>query len=201
MESILGPSARAFARHGYADTDLQAVADDLGIGKGTLYRYFPTKKELFLAVVDREVRRLRDAVDRAMASERDLFRQMISGTREYLSYLRRHPDLLDLIVQEWALFGRGRKTTYFLYHDERAREWRSILAGVMSKQRLRRMPVARITNVMGDLLFGTMMANHISGRKVSPDAQTRDLLDVAFFGILDDAERPAVRRLLAEGAP
>ena len=52
-EEILDAAARLFARHGYPETDTQLLADELGVGKGTLYRYFASKEELFFAAVDR----------------------------------------------------------------------------------------------------------------------------------------------------
>src|SRR2546430_155159 len=60
-EEILEAAARLFAEHGYADADLQVLADTLGVGKGTLYRYFPSKQDLFLAAADRVMRKLREA--------------------------------------------------------------------------------------------------------------------------------------------
>ena len=50
---ILDAATKVFAADGYADADVQVVADALGVGKGTIYRYFPTKQELFLSAVDR----------------------------------------------------------------------------------------------------------------------------------------------------
>ena len=44
-EQILDAAARLFAKHGFADADTQLLADELGVGKGTIYRYFPSKKE------------------------------------------------------------------------------------------------------------------------------------------------------------
>src|SRR5437867_4688042 len=58
QEEILEAAARLFAQHGYADTDTQLLADELGVGKGTLYRYFASKQDLFLAAVDRVMREL-----------------------------------------------------------------------------------------------------------------------------------------------
>ena len=45
-EEILETAARLFAERGFPGTDLQVGADVLGIGKGTLYRYFPSKSAL-----------------------------------------------------------------------------------------------------------------------------------------------------------
>lgn len=44
-----------FAERGYAATKLEDVATAAGIGKGTIYLYFPTKEDLFRAVVRQAV--------------------------------------------------------------------------------------------------------------------------------------------------
>ena len=46
---ILNTALKIFARDGYADTDVQVIADLAGVGKGTVYRHFGNKQELFLA--------------------------------------------------------------------------------------------------------------------------------------------------------
>ena len=40
-----------FVAHGYAGTRVEAVARRAGVSKGTLFLYFPSKEELFKAVV------------------------------------------------------------------------------------------------------------------------------------------------------
>jgi AcrR family transcriptional regulator len=44
-EEILAAATRIFAQLGYRNTDVQIVADQLKVGKGTVYRYFPSKRE------------------------------------------------------------------------------------------------------------------------------------------------------------
>ena len=51
------------------------------------------------------------------------------------------------------------------------------------------MPVERITDVMSDLLYGTMFTNFLTDRKKPFREQAQDILDVAFHGILSDSER------------
>src|SRR5882672_8900682 len=70
-QQILDAAARLFAKHGYADADTQLLADELGVGKGTIYRYFPSKKELFLAAADRVMRQLRAQIDSSIKDVRD----------------------------------------------------------------------------------------------------------------------------------
>lgn len=47
---LVTAAARVFARDGYGKTRMAAVAEAAGVGKGTLYEYFPSKEDLFLEV-------------------------------------------------------------------------------------------------------------------------------------------------------
>ncbi len=49
---ILAASMDAFAEKGYHDTKISDIAERLGIGHGTFYRYFKNKLDIFFAVVD-----------------------------------------------------------------------------------------------------------------------------------------------------
>src|ERR1700690_1093502 len=62
-EEILTQAARLFAERGYDNTDTTLLAETVGVGKGTVYRHFPSKRELFLAAVDRVMRMLRQRID------------------------------------------------------------------------------------------------------------------------------------------
>ena len=59
-ELVLGAAMEAFAAHGYAGTATEEVARRAGISQPYLFRLFPTKKALFLALVERCFRRVRD---------------------------------------------------------------------------------------------------------------------------------------------
>jgi AcrR family transcriptional regulator len=49
-EDLLRGATRAFLENGFQATTMQKVADACGVGKGTLYEYFPSKEDLFLEV-------------------------------------------------------------------------------------------------------------------------------------------------------
>ena len=51
------------------------------------------------------------------------------------------------------------------------------------------MPVERITDVLSDLVYGTMFTNYFTGNQKPFEAQAKDILDVVFHGILSDKER------------
>lgn len=66
-ERILEVAKTAFARAG-ADTSLDDIAKQSGVGPGTLYRHFPTREALLEAVYRAEVEKLA-AAERTLAQE------------------------------------------------------------------------------------------------------------------------------------
>ena len=65
-ESVLETAVAEFALHGLAGTSTEDVARRAGISQPYLFRLFPTKKALFLALVDRCFQRVRDAFTAAV---------------------------------------------------------------------------------------------------------------------------------------
>ena len=53
-EAIISAAHRRFAHYGYSKTTMDEIAGDLGMGKASLYHYFPTKESLFCAVMEEE---------------------------------------------------------------------------------------------------------------------------------------------------
>lgn len=52
-DAILAVAKTYFLEHGYAGTTMSGIAATLGGSKGTLWSHFPSKEELFSAVLDR----------------------------------------------------------------------------------------------------------------------------------------------------
>jgi AcrR family transcriptional regulator len=56
---ILDATDRLLARYGYRKMTMDDLAQEVGIGKGTIYLHFPSKEEVVLSHVDRIVERLK----------------------------------------------------------------------------------------------------------------------------------------------
>src|SRR5580704_2316702 len=95
-EEILDAAARIFAQHGYRNTDVEYIAQAVQISKGTIYRYFPSKEELFLAAADRGMRQAGEFVDAHISQETDPLERMAHAVRAYLTFFRGHPQYVEL---------------------------------------------------------------------------------------------------------
>lgn len=55
QQEVLDVASEYFLTHGYEGASINAMARSSGISKESIYRYFGSKKELFEAVIDREL--------------------------------------------------------------------------------------------------------------------------------------------------
>lgn len=193
-EEILAEATRHFSARGYHHTDLQELANALGLGKGTVYRYFPRKEQLFLAAVRRVLVLMRAEIDEAIAATDDGLEKIARAIVAYLRFFDRHPQFVELLVLERSVVGDKRKPSYFEDREANASRWKSVFARLMSAGRIRRMPVDAIRNVIGSTVYGTMFTNFFAGRRQTLESQAAQIIEVVFSGILTDAERRATGR-------
>ena len=188
-EEILDAATKLFAKQGYAETDTQQLADKLGVGKGTLYRYFPSKRELFLAAADRGMRRLCEFIDASVAEIEDPPERIAQVVRSYLAFFSDHPELCELLIHERALFKDRKKPTYIEHRDANRERLRLLYRTYIAEGQIRDIPVDQLLDVLGDLLYGTMFTNYFSDRRVSVEEQAKGILNILFHGILNDVGR------------
>jgi AcrR family transcriptional regulator len=188
-EEILEAATELFAEYGFSDAVTQQLADKLQVGKGTIYRYFPSKRELFLAAADRVMRKLREFQDKYLEGVTDPLERIAQGVRSYLEFFAKHPEFVELLIQERASFKDRKTPTYFEDRARRIERWQAMYRSLIAEDRVRNVPVDRITDVFGNLLYGTMFTNHFTGQRESFEAQAKDILDIVFFGILSESER------------
>ncbi|MFO0807354.1 MAG: TetR/AcrR family transcriptional regulator [Gemmataceae bacterium] len=188
-EEILDAAAKLFAKRGYSETDTQVLADELGVGKGTLYRYFKSKRDLFLAAADRVMRQLREHIRQRREAVADPVERVRVAIRAFLEYCGEHPEFVELLMLERAQFKDRTKPTYLTHREAYVGYWQELYRTMIEDGRVRDIPVARITDVVHALIYGTLFTNYFARTARSVDEQVDDVIDVLFHGILSPAER------------
>jgi AcrR family transcriptional regulator len=115
---ILDAAFEEFVLNGYAATRLEDVARRVGLTKGALYLYFPSKMELFKAVVRSCVQPIMADVEATLAgfegSTRDLLSALIDSAYDHVLGNRRDREIVRLLMSEGA---RHPELTDFYYSD------------------------------------------------------------------------------------
>lgn len=192
---ILAHAIRHFAKEGFASANLDDVIADIGCGKGTIYRYFKGKDELFRAAVDEVMRGLLEATAPSSTpgptTELDPLEELRGAVIGYLRYFAEHPEYVELLMLERAEFRSREEPTYFAYRRTHSRRWDAPFTRLMREGRMRRMPVRRVVDAVGNMLYGVLFTNHFSRTRPDPVRQADEVLDVLFHGLLTPGARDA----------
>jgi AcrR family transcriptional regulator len=76
--AILEAASRVFASRPFHEVLIDTIAADAGIGKGTIYRYFETKEELYFATVLHVVEALARELETRVRSETSAIKRLES---------------------------------------------------------------------------------------------------------------------------
>jgi AcrR family transcriptional regulator len=187
---ILDTAARVFATYGFANTQVQTIANHVGVGNGTVYRYFPTKEQLFLSAVERGLKELEAEMDAVLALPLDGPELIRLAIRTYLGFFHRRPEMAELFIQERAAFPHHHRPLYFVTKDDEMEcKHEAFFNRLVETGVIRSIPQERFFAVIGDLLYGTILTNLLANRPADPDAQAADMLDVILNGLLAKGEK------------
>jgi AcrR family transcriptional regulator len=187
-EEILPIATEIFASKGYASTDVQEIADRLGIAKGTIYHYFPSKELLFLAAVDRGMAGLNAAIHHSLGTEEDTIKQIARAIRSFLKYFDTHSDVVELIVQERAEFRDRKKPTYLEHRERNIAPWHELFRSLCKSGRFRPLNEEQVTQTISNLLYGTIFTTYFARDGQTFESLSKQVLSLVFAGLLSDAE-------------
>jgi len=183
-QQIIEAAAVLFAELGFAGCEMERVALQLGIAKGTLYLYFPGKQDLFFACVDLGMQQMQQAVNEAAETTGDPFEKIQRAIRAYLQFFDENSHYVELLIQERANFKDRKRPTYFEHRDANRGPWRDLYVGLIDAGMLRNdIPVERMLDTIGNLLYGTMFTNLFIERSVPLDEQYHAICEIVLRGI------------------
>ncbi|GGD08441.1 TetR/AcrR family transcriptional regulator [Halopseudomonas salina] len=183
-EQILAAAIKVFSEQGFRCTEVQQIADLAKVGKGTVYRFYPTKDELFRAAVEDVMQRLTAQVDDAVRTVNDPLEHLREGFKAYMAFFQSHPEAIELFVHESAEFRRVGQPRYFAYSDMRRQAWIDVYQQLIDSGRCRVTDPQQMLDVIGNLAYGSVLVNRISGRNESLVAIADQLLDMVLHGVL-----------------
>src|SRR5215831_3241471 len=98
--AILKAARTVFARQGYASTVVDDIARQAEIGKGTLYLYFPSKEQIYLAALLEDAQRLDQESRTAMAAAKTWQDKLRAYIEVRMRYFDEHEDFVRIYLTE-----------------------------------------------------------------------------------------------------
>ncbi|HXF98735.1 MAG TPA: TetR/AcrR family transcriptional regulator [Gaiellaceae bacterium] len=96
---LLEAAEQVFAELGYHDASIVKITEAAGVGQGTFYLYFSSKKEIFDELVLDLNRRVRHAMAEGAAAGRTRAEKEVLGFAAFFRFTAEHPALYRIIRQ------------------------------------------------------------------------------------------------------
>ncbi len=95
---ILETATKAFAAKGFSAANINTIAEEAGISIGALYKYFSSKQNLFLYVIQKACIILEQAIDEADAHTGDFFIKIERLIHVAGRYAKQYPELNQIYL-------------------------------------------------------------------------------------------------------
>ena len=181
-QAILDQAIRTFAELGFRRADVQVIADKAGVGKGTIYRYFRSKEDLFWATTLDVFTRLDQYILAAMNGAEGACAKLRAAALAHAAFFVDNPQYIELIVQDRAEFPGVWPESHREHREKMLGQVDDVLCRGIETGELRALDTRQTTISMGCLLFGTVM---LEGRLDSMDIlkMTEYAIDIFLQGI------------------
>jgi AcrR family transcriptional regulator len=101
-DALLRAARHAFSRSGFDGSSVRTITAEAGVNLGAITYHFGSKRDLYEAVLEAELRPLARRVGVAAGSEGSALDRMVGIVEAYFAHLAEHPELPKLLLQEVA---------------------------------------------------------------------------------------------------
>lgn len=191
-ELIFEAATAVFAEKGFYAATVEEIAARAGIGKGTVYEYFPSKKALFRAMLREGMASYLTAVrvhQEASASIRETLTRIAFA---HVSFATEKADLARLLTDEWGGITSWARDWLAEMRELKLKELTRLMARGVEREEFRpvdpRLAAEVYLGFLAALFIPFFLSNYRSSEAtaVSPELRNRlqEGLDILFHGLM-----------------
>ena len=186
---ILDAAISIFAKEGFDRANTEEIAKLARLGKGTVYRYFKNKEELFLSVVDRGLDELRIAILMEVNKVEDPVRKIENAVRAYLAFFEENDELVRILIHEQSSFGKRITERYFEHYYGNVDRIEKMFEAAVGAGLLKEIDIDIVIGVLTGVLNGLVFMWELEGRKYRLVDRAPLVLKIFFTGVIKDERR------------
>lgn len=175
-DRILEIASIVFASEGFANTDVQVIADRANVGKGTIYRHFGNKQKLFLAAARHCVEEMGKFVEAqlgghdsalALSDQEGISSLLAKIATAFAKYYEVNPHAVEILIQERAEFRGTIFPSHLMYRAQTREDFDQLIERAITTGNIRNLNPRDISDAFSDLLFGSVINGVLAGNRTS----------------------------------
>jgi AcrR family transcriptional regulator len=178
---ILAAARKIFATKGFRDATVDDIAAEAGIAKGTVYLYYPSKKEMYLAALKQGLEELRQRTGAAMQAAIGAREKLRAFVRTRMEYAEANRDFYRIYHSE---FGNLTNDSEFqqLYLQQ-AKTLEAVLHAAAKKGEIRRIRADFSAFLIYDMVKSVMIQRLLGRSTARLDDDIESVTELIWKGI------------------
>ena len=186
---ILDAASLVFSKEGFAKANTDQIAKAANLGKGTIYRYFNSKKDLFLSAVDRGLDKLRDEILREVEKTEDPLKKIENAIKTYLFFFEKNRNLIGVLIHEQSSFQKRIAKRYFEHYYGNVDRIKQTFKAGIKQGLIKDMDIDSVISVYTSMLNGLIYMWQIESRKYRLVDKAPIVTKIFLTGIIKDEKR------------
>lgn len=181
---ILDAARAVFSRKGYAEAAMEDVAEEARIAKGTLYLYFRSKEDLYLAALVSDLRAMSTEARKEMDAATDFREKLRAFLSVRLEYCRAREDFLRIYLAEYgSMFLKApvsKELTRLLRSN--MRHVARTVKQAQARNEIGRMPAGAVAAAIFDISRGLAERRLLGWKEFRPENEVEFAVDLLLSG-------------------
>lgn len=183
---ILEAARSVFARKGFNAATVDDIAEAAGLAKGTVYLYFRSKLEVYLATLRQGLEAMQEEVRRGMDAEPDVAGKLRSFMRTRLEYSERNRDFIRIYYTELNNMlihpAHVRQEFQDIYDRQAAALTRLLDRGIETGE-VRQLNTAASARIVSDMTRGLIAQRLLGWSEATVEEDAGFLFDLIWKGV------------------
>lgn len=118
-EQIMDAAVIVFSEKGFYAATVEEIAQEAGVGKGTVYEYFDSKKELFQQMIMETSSSYFKNLDSQIEEKGAVLEKLKLIFTSHLNFLKEHREMTNIMMAEHSIFCDDLKQWMFKRQQEK----------------------------------------------------------------------------------
>lgn len=183
---IMDAAISMFSQKGYHHTRMEEIALEAGIGKGTIYEYFPSKLQLLQEIMDRSYHLYDHSFLSVITAHGPLEEKIEVLVRAHLQFCQDNKDLTRIIFLDTDVIDEDLRQWAWQKKLQKEQSLRDMFAEAARRGEIRPLDNQLLTYIIAGILISFWAPIVMGDWQAEPGAVARQVKDIIMQGIRAD---------------
>ena len=189
---ILDAALEVFANEGFRAAEVKTVAEKAGVGKATIYKFFKSKEDLLLVLVDENLSHIRDLAIKSLIGPGTPMDKLESAVRAMANFIESNRQFSRVLIQEAGDFMGEIQGKHLDMVESNLPVAEAFFSTFPEDSKLRQVPTKFIMQLLVNMLIGSLYTWALNDRTYNTPMADSAIasLRVLIAGLESDVELP-----------